>query len=153
MQVEDSCGAALAFDHPVGLKQDRFDVTSLHVGQRAGNGLRPSVCGLGGLESLRFSLLAWAVTEWWCEVQVRRQSQCVALGQHDSAFNDVLQFTDIARPVIACQPTHSLLRNLAYRLAVFLRKLLDEKRSQKRHIALAFAQWGHAERQNVEAII
>ena len=39
MQVEDPRRAALAFNHPAGLSQHRFDVLSLHIGQSAGSGL------------------------------------------------------------------------------------------------------------------
>jgi hypothetical protein len=69
-------------------------------------------------------------------LQLKDGSRC-----HDySALDDILQFSDIARPIVAFQSFHYFVGDAIDRLALPLRKLSNEMFDQNRDIVFSFPQ-------------
>ena len=78
--------------------------------------------------------------------------QQLARPQHDRALDDVLQLTDVARPVVLLEHGQGLRRHAPRRPAHLLRQLLDEVGDQQRDVLAAIAQRRQVERDDVETV-
>src|SRR5713226_63306 len=70
--------------------------------------------------------------------------------QRHSALDCVFKLSDVARPVIAHQPTHGVFRDGAHR-ALRVRKLFQKETYQQWDVALAVAQWRQFDLHHVQA--
>src|SRR5215469_301529 len=67
----------------------------------------------------------------------KRGGKRFALGQDHGAFDEVLQFADVSRPIPGCQRFHCCYRNRIDALLHLLGKLLHKKADQQRNVVLA----------------
>src|SRR5690348_11055411 len=73
--------------------------------------------------------------------QLQRISINFVFRQNGSAFDGVLQFTDISRPRIAAKSAERLYRQTKRRLAKFAAEAFEEMFGEKNYVIAAFAQW------------
>ena len=76
-----------------------------------------------------------------------------AFADDHGTLDDILEFPDIAGPVIANQRLHRFREDGIDHPVVALTELLDEAPHQQRNVFRPFAQWRNADRKNVQAIV
>ena len=77
----------------------------------------------------------------------------VALRQHHRALDDVLELTDVARPVVGDDLRQRAVAEAFHALAVLPGKALQEMRGERRHVALPTPQRGQRDVDHVEPIV
>ncbi len=82
-----------------------------------------------------------------------RQVEHFAVRQNDGAFDDVLQFADIARPAVVDQPLHVLLGYAADIFAELALEQLQKVQRQKRNILGALPQRRDVDRKHIEPVV
>src|SRR5579885_3030385 len=115
MHVEQFRSAALAFDYPGCLFQNRFDVTTLSFAQ-----------GDWRFRHRRHILLCG----WRSKNATSLQGQRRALGKNHRALNDILYLANVTRPCITGETRHRLLRDLVHAFAKLSSELLHEEHRQ-----------------------
>ncbi len=106
------------------------------------------MCALSGLESSGASRTG-ILRHQPSRLQLQDGSRC-----HDySTLDDILQFSDVAWPIVAFQSLHHFIGNPIDRLALPLRKLLNEVFDQNRDIVLPLPQRRKVNRENIKAIV
>ena len=97
--------------------------------------------GLRGLFPLRF----WEFSER----SLKRPAPC----QEDSSLDEVLEFTNVARPGPSRQSLHDSRRNRFDPLLHFLRELLDEIADEQRNVFFAVPQRRNTDRKDIQPLV
>src|SRR5580700_3977557 len=84
---------------------------------------------------------------------IERDRQRRASSDNHGSFYHVLEFADIAGPVVASQGLHGFRRNRVDDPVVALAKFLDEVPRQQRNVFRPFAKWWNANGENIQAIV
>jgi hypothetical protein len=72
-------------------------------------------------------------------------------GQDQGTLNQILQFTDVAGPVVRAEVQHCFLRNMVDLPAHPPAKKLDKVRYEGRYILAALSQWRQLDRKDIQA--
>src|SRR5262249_24902694 len=78
--------------------------------------------------------------------------ECVALAQNDAAFNDVLQFANVSRPVVCFEQGQRSLVDMVDLFAGFVRVPSNEVLKEQRYIRRSLSERWQRDRKDVEPI-
>src|ERR1700722_17012075 len=97
----------------------------------------------------RLSAHSGGVNSFSDSMQFLRKYQRLAWRQDHGPLDDVLQFSDVSRPRVICEPAHRFVVYRFYLFTEFFRELLYEELRKQRNIACAFAQARYTQGNNV----
>src|SRR5947209_136952 len=132
VQPESRGCAVPSANNPIGFSKSRYDVGSIRIRECARAGDRHS-----------FSR----------EFRNGRSQFHTALRQNDRSLYEILQFPDIARPIISHESRHHISRNTPNRFSLAAFGCTEEVIYKQRNIICSFAQRREIDRKYIQSIV